>query len=366
MVSHRSLLPPRRCKPNLRLGDSSGFALIVVLLVLVGLTGIATAGFLQSSTDYSLSANHFASVHAFYAADEGLSEAMGRNGIPQDSLFMQLPNFRTTTVVSEKLLDLGSGRNIYRVRAVGRRVDGRGEAIREVSALSVFVPYPLEVNAALTSPSGLLKTGSDGTVSGFDASAPGSCPGAGATDVAGVAVPPGGYTQTGKPEVPTGDPGVEDSKTGDQLVAESIIDWAGLVSESAFQPDYVIPGDSWPDFSSLGSDEWPLIHVTSDFESLQPTQSGRGVIIFDHDVKLEGSFSWDGILLIGGVLTSSGNNTVNGSVFTGLNRVFGEPIPPSDLGNGEKTFQYHYCNVQAAKNALGWMATMPGTWSEEQ
>jgi len=366
MAKNRYRYPLRQSRLKHRLDDHSGFALVAVLLVLVGFTVMATAGFLQSNTESSISANHFASVHAFYAADEGLSEVLGRNGIPPDSVFMQLPNFRTTTVVSEKLLDLGSGRNLYRVRAIGRRLDGRGEAIREVSTLSVFVPYPLEINAALTSPSGLLKTGADGTVSGFDASPTGSCPGAGTVNVAGVAVPPGGYTQKGKPEVPTGTPGIEDSKTGDQLVSESIIDWPGLVSESAFQPDYVIPGDSWPDISSLPSDEWPLIHVTSDFESMQPTKSGRGVIIFDHDVKLEGSFTWEGILLIGGVLTSSGDNTVNGAVFTGLNRVFGEPVPASDLGNGEKTFQYHYCNIQAAKNALGWQAVMPGSWSELQ
>jgi hypothetical protein len=65
-------------------------------------------------------------------------------------------------------------------------------------------------------------------------------------------------------------------------------------------------------------------------------------------MRLNGSEQWDGVLLVGGALTSSGNNTVSGAVITGLNLLLGEAVGVSDLGSGTKTFIYNSCKIASA------------------
>ena len=56
--------------------------------------------------------------------------------------------------------------------------------------------------------------------------------------------------------------------------------------------------------------------------------------------NLDGNFNWDGLVLVGGYLTSNGYQTVEGATITGLNELLGETTPASDLGNGNKEFFY--------------------------
>ena len=202
-------------------------------------------------------------------------------------------------------------------------------------------------------PSSPSATGTSGTISGYDAATPSDCTGGGSNDVAGVAVPPGGYSQNGKNQVPEGDPDIDDSQSGLQQLQATGIDWDGMINGGGMTPDYTVPPDSWPDFGSLPANEWPLIYVTDSEHALGPGDSGRGVIVARHDVRMNGSFEWDGIMLVGGALRSNGNQTVEGMVVTGLNLLLGESPSDTDLGNGNKTFQYHSCNILSASQALG-------------
>ena len=122
MANERSLRTPSCTQSRRHIGNESGFALVAALLVLLGLSMLAAAGFLNSATDLAISENYFASVQAFYAADEGLSDVLGRNGTPRDSVTIPLTNFRSTTITSERILDIGSDRNLYQVTSVGRRI----------------------------------------------------------------------------------------------------------------------------------------------------------------------------------------------------------------------------------------------------
>lgn len=356
--------PLERGRNDRRPRDQGGFALLAAVLALVAVTGLAAAGFLLANTEYRINQNHRSSVYAFYAADEGMSDVMGEQGVPRSTSTFTYGGGRAATVTSELLLELDSGIRLYEIASNGRHQTPLTGSMRDLGSVALFTPFPLNVPGAFTAPNGLLKNGSDGTVTGYDVSPFGSCPGTGKA-VAGVAVPPSGYVQNGKPEVPQGDPPIDDSQPASQIVKSTGIDWNGLVSEDKVTPDYVVPGDAWPDFSTLPADEWPVIHVTSSDIELHPTHSGRGVIIFDGDVNLNGGFQWDGILLIGGQLTSDGEQTVDGAVFTGLNRAFGVNVPASDLGNGAKHVRFHHCNVEAAKRAMGWLAPNPGTWFEK-
>ena len=62
-------------------------------------------------------------------------------------------------------------------------------------------------------------------------------------------------------------------------------------------------------------------------------------------MTISGNRTWDGILLVGGNLTSNGNNTVQGATITGLNVMLGMVVPGAAVGNGNKNYQYNSCNV---------------------
>jgi hypothetical protein len=73
---------------------------------------------------------------------------------------------------------------------------------------------------------------------------------------------------------------------------------------------------------------------------------------------LGGSFTWDGVILIGGNLTSSGTQTIQGAVISGLNLKLGETVAVSDLGSGSKTYRYNSCYVRNSLQAVGSLVAM--------
>jgi len=209
----------------------------------------------------------------------------------------------------------------------------------------------MSANAAWLSLSGLQKTGGAGTLSGTD-----NC---GGTPVAGVAVPNvPGYTQAGGTSVPVGSPPILNMGTQAQANAAVTINWAGIVGGTALAPAVKFPGGSWPSFSD--PNYWPIIYVDQAGDWSLPGD-GRGTLVVRNNLTLGGSVQWRGIILVGGTLTSNGNNTVNGTVVTGLNVLLGQSVPASSLGNGSKTFQYNSCDVAAAANSFGGLAPLRNT-----
>ena len=345
-----------------------GFALILVLFVLVGLTAMATAGFLSTESEYQVSENHSANVHALSAANSGLYDYLGNSTTGIDTVTYSYPN-ASVTVFGEQYLDLGNNRELLRLTATARYVSPAGDtATRVLNTLAVHAVTTgnINVTAAFASGTNIAKNGGSGTISGYDSSSPGDCPGAGTNDVAGVAVPPGGYTQTGGSSVPEGDPDIDDSQSGLDQVLATGIDWPGMINGGGMQPDYTVPPDPWPDFSTIPANEWPLIYVTAADYSIAASDDGHGVIVARYDVTMNGSFEWDGILLVGGRITSNGYQQIRGATVTGLNLLLGETVLSNNVGNGNKTFQYDSCNVLEASQALGseFVAEQPASLSE--
>src|SRR5207302_1400042 len=138
-----------------------------------------------------------------------------------------------------------------------------------------------------------------------------------------------------------GSPAIDTTKTFAQEVAGAKLDWAGIVSGSSIAADFDVPTVSFPSGTWFTSNPnaWPIIHVHSNNFTL-PT-AGRGMIIADSNFVISGSNMWDGIVLIGGALTSNGNNTTAGATFAGLNYLLGgSPAGSSDDSdaNGQKTY----------------------------
>jgi hypothetical protein len=212
-------------------------------------------------------------------------------------------------------------------------------AERTFSQYAQWQDFTMPALAAWTSLSGLIKNGGSGTISGHD-----NC---GSANVAGVAAPNNpGYVQNGGSSVPTGAPPIVNMGNQNQANASVGVDWVTILGTMALNADVVIPG-TWPSFSN--SDYWPIIYVDQASNFTLPG-TGRGMLIVKNDMTLNGSTQWDGIILVGGTLTSSGNNTVNGAVVTGLNVLLGYNVPPSNIGNGTKIFRYDSCNIE---NSMG-------------
>ncbi|TFG66535.1 MAG: hypothetical protein E4H28_01635 [Gemmatimonadales bacterium] len=363
--------PSMNSSSGANLRDQRGAALMIVLVVLVGLTVLGAAGLTMTSVEIRHSENVEASTEAFYAADAGLQEYMGStaDGTAPDTFTVG----SSTVIVTPTLVsNLAGGQPMYHVRSVATHTAGAGVTTsRAVRALSVYVTptsSPLTVKASIASGAGLHKNGGSGTISGFDDTdgSDSRCPEGPGADLAGLALPPGGYEQNGGSSVPQGDPDIDESMDAQTLMEDTGIDWEGLTEDPP--ADYTVPPDDWPDFGALPDDEWPVIFVEGDID-LGNTKDGRGTIIVTGDVTFTGAFDWEGVIMVGGNMEANGNNSIEGAVITGLDILLGESVDESDLGSGTKTFQYNSCYVQRAAEHitanLSGMALVPGSWSEE-
>ena len=183
--------------------------------------------------------------------------------------------------------------------------------------------------------------------------------------VAGVETGPGEYVQNGGSSVPTGNPPIEDSQSGYDQLVDLGLDWEGMLAGTVIKPDFVIPGDAWPNYGSIDPDWWPVTFMDQASATVGPVHSGRGTLIVRGDLDMNGSFTWDGIVLVGGAIYDNGNSTVTGTAVTGLNELLGQSVPPTTISNGTKKFLYNSCWVRfAAQQFVGGLIQVPGTWSE--
>jgi len=237
-------------------------------------------------------------------------------------------------------------------------------SVRSVGLMVQWSTQAINVTGAWTSLSGLNKQGNAGQIDGNDQC--GRKPA-----VAGVLVPKGDYTSSGG-FVPTGNPPLDTSKTLDQLEPLVTIDWNGIINGNALTYDYVVPPDAFPSAAWFTADtsRWPIIRVkTNDFTL---PNAGRGIIVADGDFTISGSDMWDGVILVGGQLTSNGNNTTSGTTVSGLNyKLPGAVQPPpgyindNATANGTKSYVYNSCNVNRATQRLRHYVALANTWVDD-
>ncbi len=347
----------------------NGFALAAVLLILVAMTALATGGFLVAHGDYRVSQYHTAGSRAFQTADAALQDHLGSQRRGHITVGYNYSS-GSATVAGDTLLDIGDGNVLFTMTSSAtHQPPGGGTATRTVRVVTMLSDAMFRANAAFTAGSGLHKNGNSGSLDGHDQATSGDCSAGPQPDVAGVATgpSPNGYTQNGASPVPSGSPAIDSLPSGLAKLQALNLDWGGIVNGTVIQPDFTIPGDSWPDFSTIDPDWWPVIHITSNSFALSAGFTGRGTIIADQNLDLNGSFEWKGIILVGGVLTSNGKQTVEGTTITALNMLppFNQAVMESSVGNGNKAFNYQSCWVRyAAQQFVGGLVPMPGSWSE--
>lgn len=354
--------------------EEAGYALLVALLAIIGLTALATGGFILSDAERATSGAYGTSVDAFYVAEAGLHQYLASaSGVPTGPETYTFTD-GTATVSGARMAETGtSGQSIYRIASVGRvDVAGGGRADRQVSVLAVLDPFMSSSPGAMVSGTGLNKNGSSGEINGNDA--------CGGDDTAGLYVPPGGADGVDS-SVTSGSPDVqEDSDPFSGLEW----DWRDVIEGREMNFTHVNNSTSagsgtWPDYDNIPSDEYPVIYADQypdDYTQSQDQQTfsvdgnddGRGTLIVRGNLDMNGSFEWNGTILVGGRIISDGNQTITGTLITGLN----ESLDPSesvsegevDLGNGTFTIQYDSCEVQKAGQGGASLVAKDHTWSE--
>jgi hypothetical protein len=250
------------------------------------------------------------------------------------------------------------------IRSVATK-PGVPPAERTVAQYVFWDAAPLNVLAGWTSLSGLQKNGlNPNSISGIDQN-PGGVAGCPPTmnQIAAVAVPtvPGFSgnigSLAGTPQVqPLGDA----ASTRDAVD----IDWAGIVNGTAdITYNIIIPAGVLPTtaFFTANPNYWPTIKVTG---NLALTSNGRGTLIVTGDVVMSNNARWDGVILVGGTLTSNGLTGVSGAVVTGLNVKLGMVVPVTDVGNGDKAYRFNSCNASKALKQQAKLRPLPNTWMD--
>lgn len=341
-----------------------GFAIPAAILAIALLTASIAAGFAMVSVERRAVEDESSQLSAFALAQQGLEtflikrDSLGLTTTPppaRDSVRITYSNGYAEVIAIRMISTTNSVGGMYAVRSKGvvtkGSIAGTPQAVRTVAQLASWRPAALQVKAGWASLSGLRKNGAAGDIAGADA-----C-GDSAT-VAGVAVTAAdGFN--GKTDAISGNPAV------DTLAPSDInLDWQGISTGTAVTATITIPSGSWPSFSD--PNYYPVIRVangTSGNFSL-PT-AGRGTLIVQGGFTVSGSIGWDGVILVGGKMTSNGGSTINGAVLSGLNMILDIPVDPAEAdANGTKNYYYNSCSVAKAMAALGSFSPLSNTWMD--
>jgi type II secretory pathway pseudopilin PulG len=352
--------------------ERRGFAIPTAVLVIAVLTIMIAGGFSIVSAERRSVADQKSQISAFRIAEQGLeiylvrrdsllSGQAGYTKVPgaKDSVRITVPGGYADVSLTRLRPVKGSQSGLYVVRSKGTETTGAyagtPRGVRTVAQYALWEPAPMQVLAGWTALSGLQKNGNAGTLGGID-----MCGDSAA--VAGVVVPVNpGYT--GK-TVAVGNPPI------DSVAPDSVeIDWDGIVNHSAITPTIVIPGGAFPPWSAFAADStyYPIIRINLPDYVLP--NSGRGMIIATGNLTINGNLTWHGVLLIGGDITSNGNNggtngadsVMAGATISGLNVKLGTYVPAS-TANGTKKYQYDSCEVAKATTTMGALVTLRNTW----
>jgi Tfp pilus assembly protein PilX len=384
-----------------------GFALPLAIMVLALLTMGLVAGFAASASEMSTSASQRAQARAYSFAQMGLEQFLTQrkrvlnsagavdtfckhcwavnksaaNGSVKANLDT-LPTKKETTYVAFTggsavvrsvpiWTDVTNGKGTYFVSSTGTdnssaTLAGFGKTVKATRTVGVLVKWnktTMNVMGALVSFSGVDKNGT-GVISGNDACGSG-------TNVAGLTVPSEqSVTVAGSSFTPSGNPPYDTLKTFSQDSAQSGLNWASIKDGSGIQADIIIGSDAFPATGAFSADTnyWPIIHVTNAPSSNWTLPNkGRGMLIVDGGLTINGSNQWDGVILVGGQLISNGNNVSSGTVMSGLNLLTGGTagVTVADATlNGQKSYVYNSCSVAKATSAFRRYTVIPNTWMD--
>ncbi len=343
-----------------------GFALPVVILAMFLLVGALAGGFAMIRGERAANDATVQQQAAQALAETGLQQGyqnrvgLGLPALPTgtDSARVQLAGGYADVITTRLRAPVGTTvPGLYYIRSRGVRTRtgsaGSGNAVAFATGFATWKAVNLTIQSSLTSANGINKSGNSGEISGVDNCPSGS--GGGQPTLPAVAVPSNpGYTGHTDPLV--GNPQIKTIGSTPQQAAAAIpIDWEEIVYNNAVSADIYVEanGTGFPTQAQFDADtNWfPTIIVRNGPDpdvTFVIEGFGRGTLIVFGSVWLKGNTGgWDGIILAGGRLTSSGGNQVRGATITGLNVQLGFNVGKNDVTelSGTKKFLYNSCYV---------------------
>jgi hypothetical protein len=371
-----------------------GFALPMALLVMVVLTAGIAAGYMATSAEITVNAAHRGDTRAYNLAVAGLEEFLARRSQSgfcdhclADPTAASADSEWTRVKLTGGYADVKSVLvrkhindtlpALYFIRSMGVdtsvKLSGGTRSVNGTRIVGMYATWntaTINVQGAWVALSGLRKNGNAGRIDGTDWCT--AANGGGKATLPGAVVPSGQFSgQTG---AFYGNPPLDQSKSLDQLKSQTKIDWAGILNGSIAADFTVNTTNDFPSGSWFLShpDDWPIIRVNISMSLPNP---GRGMIIATQNFTISGSNMWDGIVLVGGALTSNGNNTTSGATLSGLNKLLGsnpdvsedtEIVDPENSdANGTKTYVYNSCNVTKATKGLQSYKPLANTYMDQ-
>lgn len=362
----------RRGRGDDRPSREGGFALLVALLAIVGLTALVTGGFLLSDTERAGSVSFHRSVEAFYLAQAGLSDFLAGPAPGGRAPIVYRYRDGSARVGARRMVELPDGDAVYRVTSRGsvrRGIDGT--AHRTVAVLAVFDRPVGRLPAAMVSGRAVRARDASVELLGFDAASPGCPPFDG--DVAGLQVP-----ADGAPGYASVDGGRVDGlppvrETGNPLAGLGL-DWRAVLGGQGVRFSHVnagaVPGPGWPRPDTLPAGARPAVLAASPAGLVVGDgDGGRGLLVVRGDLTIRGDFTWNGLVLVGGgVAVEAGRPRLAGAVVAGLGDPRGGPPGaqpgPLDLTGTGLALRYSSCEVSETVRSAGSFVEREATWSE--
>ncbi len=353
-------------------------ATLPMTVLLLSLMGVAVAiTYSRVSSERRITGDSRAQLGAFAVAQSGLNRYLSLlngkpagpfpvtvtyNDLPGGTARVDLVQLRESTTTLLPALYSITSRGTY---TGGKRYDARTPAAeRSVGTYALWVPTPFDLNGAFTSLNQVEINGNSFTVSGVDRSvASATCPGPQAM-IPGLATPNGDISLVDFPNNINGNPDNSAANIGTPGLAgtakdEVKIDWAAVLAGTAFPADYVSP--TWPTPAQMNN--WPVTRVNGD---LTLPAGGKGILVVTGDLTWNGTplKTWEGLILVGGVLTGNGQGNIYGALITGLNVKVGTAVGVTDVGNGTKDYRYDSCALSRALGHIGSIQRVRNGWTD--
>ncbi len=348
-----------------RIKSRDGFAIPAAILLIAILSVSIAAGFSLVISERRGVEDQKAQVSAFVLAEQGLQTFFIRRdslgfkstppGLKEGPIRIILKGGYADIELDRVRPPIGSQSPLYVVRSRGTQTQGAvGQTpagVRTVAQYAAWEPAQIDVLAGWTAISGIKKNGNSGQFLGVDA-----CKDSAA--IAGVAVPQvPGFNQPG-----TADSTAYIGQKVNDAARNVKVDWAGILNGSALTPTYIVPPDAIPSFADTTFYPVIIMTGTGNVGSSQ-LNGGRGLLIVqgDLDTGSGATFSWKGIVLVGGDITGNGNNYIQGAIISALIAKLGQTVPINTV-NGTKQYQYNSCEVAKALMAIGALVPLNNTW----
>lgn len=348
-----------------------GFILATTLLVMTLLTVMLVATFVLISAEFRTTNSSYSTSRSLNLAEAGLQSYFAfahTLTTGSDSTSYTFPG-GYASVVAKRLRDSipNADRAVWIVYSRGidttRSIIINGTGTRIVAQLAYLSAGTLPVRAAMVASNGVQMTGSGANpINGvnFNVSVAGCATVGNAGDTTGLTTVYGEY-HAGTVGPPNG--GVDSMTTVAKVNDSTHIDWAKLVN-GEFTPDFYnqLPAGPYPN-SNYQTYYYP--NPTGGNLTI-PGNQYRGLLVVNGDLTLVNNTHWDGIIVVGGRLTTptgSAKYTIHGTIITGLNLALGQSVINNQVDRGNvASIQFDWCYTRSSMISLSYLVPIKGSF----